>query len=49
MECTPTAEAEIDNNTCVLTPVVTEGPYYHKQGHPLRTNIAELQPGKSSI
>ncbi|KAF8915663.1 Intradiol ring-cleavage dioxygenase [Mucidula mucida] len=45
MECTPTAEAEIDNNTCVLTPVVTEGPYYHKQGHPLRTNIAELQPG----
>ncbi|KAE9390292.1 aromatic compound dioxygenase [Gymnopus androsaceus JB14] len=38
-------ETEMQNNTCVLTPVVTEGPYYHKSGHPIRQNIAEYQIG----
>ncbi|KAK2459983.1 hypothetical protein APHAL10511_007989 [Amanita phalloides] len=33
------------NNSCVLTPVVTEGPYFHKEGHPIRQNIAEYQDG----
>ncbi|KAG7439817.1 aromatic compound dioxygenase [Guyanagaster necrorhizus] len=46
MSCTPvTEEAKMDNNTCVLTPTVTEGPYYHKVGHPIRQNIAEYQIG----
>ncbi|KAF8632667.1 hypothetical protein AX17_004799 [Amanita inopinata Kibby_2008] len=45
MSCAPVRDAEIQNNTCVLTPVVTEGPYYHKEGHPIRQNIAEYQSG----
>ncbi|KAK7454059.1 hypothetical protein VKT23_011572 [Stygiomarasmius scandens] len=45
MECSPVRETHMQNNTCVLTPVVTEGPYYHKEGHPIRTNIAEYQIG----
>jgi len=24
---------------------VTEGPYYHSVGHPIRQNIAEMQDG----
>ncbi|KAF9474658.1 aromatic compound dioxygenase [Pholiota conissans] len=45
MNCTPISETHIQNNTCVLAPEVTEGPYYHNEGHPIRQNIAELQDG----
>ncbi|KAE9408644.1 aromatic compound dioxygenase [Gymnopus androsaceus JB14] len=46
MECSPVEDgAHVSNNTCVLTPVVTEGPYYHLAGHPIRQNIAEYQIG----
>ena len=45
MKCTPISDTHIQNNTCVLAPEVTEGPYYHLEGHPLRQNIAELQDG----
>ncbi|EDR10170.1 uncharacterized protein LACBIDRAFT_184112 [Laccaria bicolor S238N-H82] len=45
MGCTPISETHIQNNTCVLAPEVTEGPYYHTEGHPIRQNIAELQDG----
>ncbi|KAF9269819.1 aromatic compound dioxygenase [Marasmius fiardii PR-910] len=45
LECTPVEETKMENNTCVLTPVVTEGPYYHNGGHPIRHNIAEYQFG----
>lgn len=45
MECMPNSETHIQNNTCVLAPEVTEGPYYHNEGHPLRNNIAEYQDG----
>ena len=45
MRCTPISDTHIQNNTCVLSPEVTEGPYYHNQEHPLRQNIAELQEG----
>ncbi|KAG6826883.1 hypothetical protein H0H92_014063 [Tricholoma furcatifolium] len=45
MGCTPIQETKMQNNSCVLTPVVTEGPYYHIAGHPIRQNIAELQDG----
>jgi len=45
MKCTPISDTHIQNNTCVLTPVTTEGPYYHNEGHPLRQHIAELQDG----
>ncbi|KAK0437761.1 Intradiol ring-cleavage dioxygenase [Desarmillaria tabescens] len=46
MSCTPvTEEAKMENNSCVLTPIVTEGPYYHLVGHPIRQNIAEYQAG----
>jgi protocatechuate 3,4-dioxygenase beta subunit len=38
-------EPHIQNNSCVLTPVVTEGPYYHKERHPIRQNIVEYQDG----
>ncbi|KAJ4474306.1 Intradiol ring-cleavage dioxygenase [Lentinula aciculospora] len=38
-------ETEIQNNSCVLTPIVTEGPYYHRSGHPIRQNIADYQIG----
>jgi hypothetical protein len=45
MECMPVSETHIQNNTCVLAPEVTEGPYYHIEGHPVRRNIAEYQDG----
>ncbi|KAL1741151.1 Intradiol ring-cleavage dioxygenase [Schizophyllum fasciatum] len=46
MACSPVPhETKIQNNTCVLAPEVTEGPYYHTVGHPIRQNIAELQNG----
>jgi len=45
MGCTPVSTTKIQNNTCVLTPVVTEGPYYHQTGHLIRQNIAEHQDG----
>lgn len=45
MGCTPVSTTKIQNNTCVLTPVVTEGPYYHETGHLIRQNIAEHQDG----
>ncbi|KAL0568977.1 hypothetical protein V5O48_012995 [Marasmius crinis-equi] len=45
LECSPVEDTKIQNNTCVLTPVVTEGPYYHTAGHPIRRNIAEYQFG----
>lgn len=45
MECMPISETHIQNNTCVLAPEVTEGPYYHVDGHPVRRNIAEYQDG----
>ncbi|KAF8953603.1 Intradiol ring-cleavage dioxygenase [Flammula alnicola] len=45
MNCTPISDTHIQNNTCVLAPEVTEGPYYHTEGHPIRQNIAEIQDG----
>ena len=45
MKCTPISDTHIQNNTCVLAPETTEGPYYHDETHPLRQNIAELQDG----
>ena len=45
MKCTPISDTHIQNNTCVLAPEVTEGPYYHNQDHLLRQNIAGLQDG----
>jgi len=45
MVCSPIGDTHIANNSCVLAPEVTEGPYYHTEGHPLRQNIAELQDG----
>lgn len=45
MSCTPISDTHIQNNTCVLAPEVTEGPYYHTEGHVIRQNIAELQDG----
>ena len=45
MKCTPISETHIQNNTCVLAPEVTEGPYYHNRDHPVRQNIAGLQDG----
>jgi len=45
MGCTPISTTRIQNNTCVLAPEVTEGPYYHEAGHPIRQNIAEYQDG----
>ncbi|KAK1229454.1 hypothetical protein PQX77_007503 [Marasmius sp. AFHP31] len=45
LECSPVEDTKIENNTCVLTPVVTEGPYYHTAGHLIRRNIAEYQFG----
>ncbi|KAH8823111.1 Intradiol ring-cleavage dioxygenase [Flagelloscypha sp. PMI_526] len=45
MSCTPIQGTQIQNNSCVLAPEVTEGPYYHTVGHPIRQNIAELQDG----
>lgn len=45
MACEPVQETKIRNNTCVLAPEVTEGPYYHSAGHPIRSNMAEWQLG----
>jgi protocatechuate 3,4-dioxygenase beta subunit len=45
MACEPVQETKIKNNTCVLAPEVTEGPYYHSVGHPVRANMAEWQLG----
>lgn len=45
MGCTPVSTTKIQNNTCVLAPEVTEGPYYHETGHLIRQNIAEYQDG----
>ncbi|KAF9527163.1 Intradiol ring-cleavage dioxygenase [Crepidotus variabilis] len=45
MRCTPISDTYIQNNTCVLSPEVTEGPYYHIAGHPIRQNIAEFEDG----
>ncbi|KAJ6450705.1 Intradiol ring-cleavage dioxygenase [Mycena vitilis] len=45
LSCSPVQDTQIENNTCVLTPEVTEGPYYHNVGHPIRQNIAEYQDG----
>lgn len=45
MKCTPISDTHIQNNTCVLAPETTEGPYYHIEAHPLRQNIAGLQDG----
>jgi hypothetical protein len=45
LSCAPVENPHIQNNTCVLAPVVTEGPYYHTVGHPIRQNIAELEDG----
>ncbi|BGP12245.1 hypothetical protein JCM10213_000062 [Rhodosporidiobolus nylandii] len=44
--CSPMeSEAKIRNHTCVLAPELTEGPYYHTEGHPIRQNMAEDQLG----
>ncbi|TFK31815.1 Intradiol ring-cleavage dioxygenase [Crucibulum laeve] len=45
LSCTPISTTHIQNNTCVLAPEVTKGPYYHSEGHPIRQNIAEWQDG----
>ncbi|KAL8286217.1 hypothetical protein RQP46_004705 [Phenoliferia psychrophenolica] len=45
LECTSAQEAKIRNHTCVLSPEVTQGPYYHVAGHPIRQNMAENQLG----
>ncbi|KAI5477032.1 intradiol ring-cleavage dioxygenase, C-terminal domain containing protein [Pseudohyphozyma bogoriensis] len=45
LECTAAEEAKIRNHTCVLAPEVTQGPYYHTYGHPIRQNMAEDQLG----
>jgi len=45
MKCTPISDTHIQNNTCVLAPIVTEGPYHQTHDHPLRQNIAGLQDG----
>ncbi|KAL8293576.1 hypothetical protein RQP46_000277 [Phenoliferia psychrophenolica] len=46
LECNAVVdEARIRNNTCVLSPETTHGPYYHAAGHPIRQNMAEYQLG----
>lgn len=45
MACEPVQETYMKNSTCVLAPQVTEGPYYHTEGHPIRSNMAEWQLG----
>ena len=45
MACEPVQETKIKNSTCVLAPQTTEGPYYHTEGHPVRSNMAEWQLG----
>lgn len=36
---------QIRNSTCVLSPVVRAGPYYHREGHPIRQTLSEWQDG----
>lgn len=43
--CKPIKVAKIKNSTCVLSPETTEGPYYHAEGHPMRSNMAENELG----
>ncbi|GAA6018653.1 hypothetical protein JCM10207_008996 [Rhodosporidiobolus poonsookiae] len=38
-------EPKMRNHSCVLAPELTEGPYYHTEGHPIRQNMAEDQLG----
>ncbi|KAN0060688.1 hypothetical protein ACQY0O_007346 [Thecaphora frezii] len=45
MACDPVTASRIRNSTCVLAPQSTEGPYYHTEGHPIRSNMAEWQLG----
>lgn len=45
MACNPITETKIRNSSCVLAPETTEGPYYHTQGHLIRSNMAEYQLG----
>ncbi|GAA5858366.1 hypothetical protein JCM8547_004666 [Rhodosporidiobolus lusitaniae] len=46
MSCQPVdSEPRMRNHTCVLAPELTEGPYYHTEGHPIRQNMAEDQLG----
>jgi len=45
LSCEQVVETKIKNNTCVLAPEVTQGPYYHTEGHPIRQNMAEWQLG----
>ena len=45
LSCDAVEERKILNSTCVLSPIVTEGPYYHIHGHPIRQNMAEWQLG----
>ncbi|POY71243.1 hypothetical protein BMF94_5555 [Rhodotorula taiwanensis] len=40
-----TEEPKIQNHSCILAPMLTEGPYYHSAGHPIRQNMAEDQLG----
>ncbi|BGP52777.1 hypothetical protein JCM8202_003856 [Rhodotorula sphaerocarpa] len=40
-----TEEPRIRNHSCILAPMLTEGPYYHSEGHPIRQNMAEDQLG----
>ncbi|CAH7689368.1 Intradiol ring-cleavage dioxygenase [Phakopsora pachyrhizi] len=36
---------KLRNHSCVLSPFVTSGPYYHRSEHPIRQNLAEWQDG----
>ncbi|KZP23421.1 aromatic compound dioxygenase [Athelia psychrophila] len=45
LSCVEEQEADIRNNSCVLAPEVTQGPYYHSEAHLIRQNIAEFQFG----
>jgi len=45
LACNTIEETKIRNNTCVLAPEVTMGPYYETLEHPIRSNIAEYEPG----
>lgn len=45
MACDPVQDTKIRNSTCVLAPETTEGPYYHTEGHPIRSNMAENELG----
>lgn len=46
LACNTVEEPKMKNHTCVLSPVVTQGPYYHTEGHPIRQNMAEMQLGQ---